>query len=276
MLGNIMVNSEELKGKEFKVYRQFYCGVCQDLRDEYGQPARLTLTYDCVFLSVLLTALYEEQVKEQTGPCLVHPFDTKKIRFRNKYTAYAADLCILLTYHNLMDDWLDEKKKRSIAAAAMLKKAYKKTAAKYPRQVKAIRRYIGSLHMVEKENSKDLDRASSLTGHLFEELYDIAGDVWSPDLRQIGFYLGKFIYLMDAYEDVEKDMKTGSYNPFIQMFGEDGFDEKAREILLMVATGAARAFERLPIVQYADILRNVLYSGIWVKYHEVKEKRGKE
>lgn len=276
MLGNIMVNSEELKGKEFKVYRQFYCGVCQDLRDEYGQPARLTLTYDCVFLSVLLTALYEEQVKEQTGPCLVHPFDTKKIRFRNKYTAYAADLCILLTYHNLMDDWLDEKKKRSIAAAAMLKKAYKKTAAKYPRQVKAIRRYIGSLHMVEKENSKDLDRASSLTGHLFEELYDIAGDVWSPDLRQIGFYLGKFIYLMDAYEDVEKDMKTGSYNPFIQMFGEDGFDEKAREILLMIATGAARAFERLPIVQYADILRNVLYSGIWVKYHEVKEKRGKE
>ena len=276
MLGNIMVNSEELKGKEFKVYRQFYCGVCQDLRDEYGQPARLTLTYDCVFLSVLLTALYEEPVKEQTGPCLVHPFDTKKIRFRNKYTAYAADLCILLTYHNLMDDWLDEKKKRSIAAAAMLKKAYKKTAAKYPRQVKAIRRYIGSLHMVEKENSKDLDRASSLTGHLFEELYDIAGDVWSPDLRQIGFYLGKFIYLMDAYEDVEKDMKTGSYNPFIQMFGEDGFDEKAREILLMIATGAARAFERLPIVQYADILRNVLYSGIWVKYHEVKEKRGKE
>lgn len=271
-----MVNSEELKGKEFKVYHQFYCGVCQDLRDEYGQPARLTLTYDCVFLSVLLTALYEEPVKEQTGPCLVHPFDTKKIRFRNKYTAYAADLCILLTYHNLMDDWLDEKKKRSIAAAAMLKKAYKKTAAKYPRQVKAIRRYIGSLHMVEKENSKDLDRASSLTGHLFEELYDIAGDVWSPDLRQIGFYLGKFIYLMDAYEDVEKDMKTGSYNPFIQMFGEDGFDEKAREILLMVATGAARAFERLPIVQYADILRNVLYSGIWVKYHEVKEKRGKE
>lgn len=276
MLGNIMVNSEELKGKEFKVYRQFYCGVCQDLRDEYGQPARLALTYDCVFLSVLLTALYEEPVKEQTGPCLVHPFDTKKIRFRNKYTAYAADLCILLTYHNLMDDWLDEKKKRSIAAAAMLKKAYKKTAAKYPRQVKAIRRYIGSLHMVEKENSKDLDRASSLTGHLFEELYDIAGDVWSPDLRQIGFYLGKFIYLMDAYEDVEKDMKTGSYNPFIQMFGEDGFDEKAKEILLMVATGAARAFERLPIVQYADILRNVLYSGIWVKYHEVKEKRGKE
>ncbi|MBQ6602202.1 MAG: hypothetical protein IJH99_02215 [Eubacterium sp.] len=271
-----MVNSEELKGKEFKVYRQFYCGVCQDLRDEYGQPARLALTYDCVFLSVLLTALYEEPVKEQTGPCLVHPFDTKKIRFRNKYTAYAADLCILLTYHNLMDDWLDEKKKRSIAAAAMLKKAYKKTAAKYPRQVKAIRRYIGSLHMVEKENSKDLDRASSLTGHLFEELYDIAGDVWSPDLRQIGFYLGKFIYLMDAYEDVEKDMKTGSYNPFIQMFGEDGFDEKAKEILLMVATGAARAFERLPIVQYADILRNVLYSGIWVKYHEVKEKRGKE
>ena len=63
MLGNIMVNSEELKGKEFKVYRQFYCGVCQDLRDEYGQPARLALTYDCVFLSVLLTALYEEPVK---------------------------------------------------------------------------------------------------------------------------------------------------------------------------------------------------------------------
>ncbi len=276
MLGNIMVNTDELKGKDFKTYRSFYCGVCTDLRDRFGQAARLSLSYDCVFLAVLLTALYEEKTEEQKGPCILHPFDREKIRLRNKYTAYAADMCLLLTYHNLMDDWLDERKRRSLAAAAMLKKAYKKTAAQYPRQVKAIRRYLRDLHVCEAENSKDLDRAGTLTGRLFEEIFEYSSDVWSPDLRQTGFYLGKFIYLLDAYEDVEKDKKSGSYNPFLPLAEAGELEDKAQEILLMMASGAARAFERLPVVQYTEILRNVLYSGIWVRFHEVRNKRGKE
>ena len=46
-----------------------------------------------------------------------------------------------------------------------------------------------------------------------EELFVLKQDRWEPYLRKFGFFLGKFIYIMDAYDDLEKDLKNGSYNP---------------------------------------------------------------
>ena len=86
----------------------------------------------------------------------------------------------------------------------------------------------------------------------------------------------KDIYLMDAYEDVEKDKKTGNYNPliFLQETGE--FEETVEKILLMMTAEASRAFEKLPILENVDILRNILYAGIWTKYEMLKRKRESE
>jgi len=221
---------------------------------------------------MLLTALYEKKPLKEKRGCIVHP-GPKRLCMRNEFTAYAADMNLIMAYHNLMDDWIDERKKRSVLLAGAIKKAYKKAAERYPRQDKAAVRYVKALHSCEKKNSDDLDLASGLTGEFMREVYLVyENDIWNRDLGAVGFFLGKFIYLMDAYEDMEEDLKKGNYNPFLHHKDRADLDDYAGEILTMMASNAAAAFERLPIVEYIDILRNVLYAGIWQKYQIKKEK----
>ena len=275
MLGYITPKREELKVKEFDRYRGFYCGLCFDLKKNCGEAARLSLTYDMTFLAILLTSLYDTKTSSEMRYCILHPLQ-KKLVIHNKYTEYAAKMSLMMTYQNLADDWYDEKKTAARVGAEVLKRAYKKTAAEYPRQRKALNRYIKKLHEVEEAGSTDLDKAAGLTGEFFKEIfiYD-EHDVWASDLGEVGFYIGKFIYLMDAYEDIAKDKKSGSYNPFISYLDRDDFEDFARDVLLMMPTRAAAAFERLPLVGDTEILRNIIYAGIWNKYEELKNKKDK-
>ncbi|MFR6330288.1 MAG: DUF5685 family protein, partial [Eisenbergiella sp.] len=120
MFGYITVDREELKIKDFDRYRAYYCGICQDLKESCGQLSRMTLTYDMTFLAILLTGLYEGHDKHELHYCAAH-LGQKHPCLRNRYTAYAADMNVLLVYHNLMDDWEDERKRASYAAARLLR-----------------------------------------------------------------------------------------------------------------------------------------------------------
>ena len=83
----------------------------------------------------------------------------------------------------------------------------------------------------------------------------------------------KFIYIMVAFEDVEEDVEKGNYNPFSEEYIMEGFQERVRQILIMMMAEACREFEKLPIIKYADILRNILYSGVWCRFETVSGKR---
>ena len=137
MFGYVTIDRDELKGKDLTRYRAYYCGVCHDLRHACGQLSRMTLTYDMTFLAVLLTALYKEDQKTEDARCLLHPARKQPV-IRNACTSYAADMNILLTWHNLQDDWEDEHSLTARTAARALRSAYLKTAAKYPEQTKLI------------------------------------------------------------------------------------------------------------------------------------------
>ena len=279
MFGYINVDQNELKLKDFERYHAYYCGVCRGLKENCGQRARMTLTYDMTFLAVLLSGLYEAEDREEEHKCITHPFTKKKVII-NPYTEYAADMNLMLVYQNLMDDWLDDHNHASFRAARSMEKAYARLAKKYRRQAAAIDGYLLKLHRAEQDSASDIDLAAGLTGKLMQEIFVREEDIWSDDLRRMGFFIGKFIYLMDAYDDVDKDLASGSYNPFRNMAQEEGFEEKAKEILVMMAAEAARAFERLPIIENVDILRNILYCGMWVRYSQIqknkKDKQNKE
>lgn len=270
MFGYVTMNMEELKIKDYRTYQSFYCGICRELRDRHGQLSRVTLTYDMTFLAILLTGLYEPDQKLEKHFCPLHP-GRKRLCRKSEVTAYAADMNLLLCYYNLLDDWKDEKKLQSLAMAAMIREDVKAIRIRYPRQAAAVCRYMKKLKECEREKSPDLDRASGDTGEMLGEIFSWKDDRWKDILYQIGFYLGKFIYLMDAYEDVDKDRKTGNYNPWIPISQEKNFQERASGILTMLAARCSRQFEKLPVVEYVDILRNILYSGIWTKYQRLNK-----
>ncbi len=275
MFGYVTVNQDELKIKEWKRYRAYYCGLCHALKDVAGQKARLTLSYDMTFLAMLLDDLYD--CKQETGECRCVAHPVKKHSFiMSAATRYAAKMNLLLCYDNLLDDWKDERKAGAALAAATIRKARMRIAEEYPRQTRAVEQYIEKLHACEEKRETNLDAAAGLTGEMLAELFCWKEDEWQNDLKGMGFYLGKFVYLMDAYEDMERDNKKGNYNPFLLTRGQVKNEDLAEHSLNMMATRATEYFERLPLVENLEILRNILYAGIWGKFEKIKAKREKE
>ena len=191
------------------------------------------------------------------------------------FTDYAADMNLLLSYYKCLDDWTDERKWKGRLRAAALRGRDKMVEARYPEKAEHIYTLLEHIHLYEKAQEPDVDLASGCFGEIMGEILACRKDEWEDDLRRMGVFLGKFIYLMDAYDDVEKDSKDGSYNPFKELYKQEGFEEKVRQYLELIMSCCCRAFEVLPIIDNAEIMRNILYAGVWAKYTRVTQERKK-
>lgn len=272
MFGYVVMNKPEIKFKDFDLYRSFYCGLCRELKDKYGISGQISLTYDMTFVVILLSALYEPPTRKGTTRCIIHPVRKQSVR-RNAVTGYAADMNVLLTYHKCRDDWEDEKKAMALGYSKVLQGKVRKLDKKYPEKSRRIQELLKELSEMEKAGEHDIDKMSGCFGRIMEEIFAWKQDVWENSLRRMGFFLGKFIYLLDAYDDVEGDIKNENYNPFSEQYIMEGFDEQVRQILIMMMSQTCREFEKLPIIKYTDILRNILYSGVWVRFEAVQKQR---
>lgn len=274
MFGYIIINQPEMKFKEFDVYHSYYCGLCRALKEKYGLFGQMTLSYDMTFVILLLSGLYEPKTETGSSKCIAHPFERHSTR-SNCFTDYAADMNVLFSYYKCRDDWEDDKKYHKLAYAKLLEKAFHSVEGRYGDKAKRIQKLMRQLQEGEKINCGDIDRMSGLFGDIMAEIMVYREDEWEENLRKIGFFLGKFIYLMDAYEDIEQDRQQGNYNPLHKLYEESDFEEECKSILMMMMAGCSREFEKLPILEHAEILRNILYSGVWYRYEKVSEERGK-
>lgn len=275
MFGYVVMNKPEIKFKDFDMYRSFYCGLCRELKERYGLSGQITLTYDMTFVILLLSGLYEPPTKKGSTRCIVHPVRRQPVR-KNAITEYAADMNIFLTYYKCKDDWNDERSIPGFAFGKLLEGKVKKSEKIWSKKVQTIVSCLDELSALEKENATDIDRVSGCFGRIMAEIFAYREDVWEPALRRMGFYFGKFIYLLDAYDDVEEDVKKGNYNPFSKDYIIKGFDDRVKNMLMMMMAETCREFEKLPIIKYTDILRNILYSGVWCRFENVSGKRKKE
>lgn len=275
MFGYVVMNKPEIRFKDFDLYRSFYCGLCRELREKYGISGQITLTYDMTFVVVLLSALYEPPTQKGTTRCVIHPVCKQPVR-KNAATEYGADMNVLLTYYKCMDDWEDEKKFAALGYGKILQRKNNQLSYRYPEKAEKIRKLLEELSQMEKAGETDIDKMSGCFGRIMEEIFAWKTDVWEGSLRRMGFYLGKFIYIMDAYEDLPKDIEKHSYNPLKEMVKEDGYEARCKEILFMMMGECAAAFEQLPCIQNIDILRNILYDGVWKRYQKLQEKSALE
>lgn len=272
MFGYIIVNKPEMKIKDFDTYHSYYCGLCRKLKGKYGLAGQSTLSYDMTFLHLLLTSLYEPEVTTGRYRCIVHPF-IKHPATISEYTEYVADMNIVLSYYKCKDDWVDEKKYLKLAYSKLLGVKYNRIEQSYSDKLQRIHALLNEINQKEQSGVQDIDIMAGCFGNVMAEIFTYRRDEWEQNMRKIGFYLGKFIYLMDAYEDIEDDLANGNYNPFRNMYGMDGFDEQCYTILTMMITECAKEFEKLPILQNIEILRNIIYSGVWCRYEAVIKKR---
>ena len=275
MFGYVTICEPELKVKDLKKYRSYYCGLCRILKEDYGIMGQMTLTYDMTFAVILLSSLYESQTETRMHRCKVHPVK-KQFMLTNEITSYAAAMNVLLAYYHMEDDWNDEHKVSSLMTKSLIYRKAERISEQYPRQSGGIRKWLRELDECEKEGSTDIDRTAGCFGHLMEELFVYREDIWEKNLRRMGFFLGKFIYLMDAYEDLPEDIEKGRYNPLKQLYEQEDYEERMQQILCMMIAESTAEFERLPCLVDVDILRNILYDGVWSRYNKIQLKKSEE
>ena len=272
MLGVMTVRKDELKFREFDRYRGYYCGLCRAIGSRCGSVCRLALSFEMTFLAMLHTSLYEPETADEKHHCLVHPLGKQRM-LANEAIDYAADLSAIVAYYDLRDGWEDEHRVDRLAESALLRKAAREAGEHLPRQREAVEHYVKALHEIEARDDQNLDAAANLTGEMLGELYVMKDDIYARDLRELGFYLGKFIYLCDCYEDVERDIRKKNYNPLILRRTNETFAADCEQMLSDMMARAALAFERLPLIEDAEIMRNILYSGIWLRFENASERR---
>ena len=274
MFGFVNASLDELSKEQQDRYRAVYCGICRAIGQQDAQLCRLALSYDMAFLALLLMSLYEPEESAGAGRCIRHPFKPREYT-DNEYIRYAARMNVILACYQAKDDRADEGK----PGAALLERIFGRNEpeirAAYPRQCDAITRALETLGRLEQENCPNPDEPANAFGALMAELLVYREDRWAEDLRELGFCLGRFIYLADAAADWRQDQKRGNYNPWLAG-GKDPEPDRWEEHLILSMAGCTDAYERLPLVQDKELLDNILYSGVWVSYGMKQKKSRKE
>ena len=272
MFGYVRINKMDLTFREFDYYKGYYCGLCKYLKENHGEVSRLSFNYDITFLIVILTALYKLDSDIKYERCIANPLK-KKMRIVNEITEYAASMNILLSYYKLEDNLYDDNGIKDKLAYELYKGKLKKAYEKYPQKAEYIKQQLGNLRELEKQESKSIDKVSNTFGNLMGEIFVYKKDEYEQNLRNIGFNLGKYIYILDAYEDLEEDNKKGRYNPFIDYIDKkEELKNKVDRLISMSLGMATKNIEQLNLEFNKSIIDNIIYSGVYLRYKSILEK----
>ena len=278
MFGYVAPVMSVLSDEQKEAYRSVYCGVCHALLQRWGQPVRIALSNDMTFLALLLSSLYEPDAVAHSARCPLHP--VKSHRFlESSMVDYAAQMNALLFYYKCVDQVQDEHSMKGKAGEKAFRKPMLEIAQRCPAQAREVKEALEALWALEKASPIQPDALCNLSGQMLGAVFvPDPRDTWAPLLRSLGESLGRFIYWMDAWEDYDEDQKKGRFNPLVVYRSREDYETFCRETLELFIAEATQAFELLPLEENLDIMRNVLYSGVWQRYLLKTEKRarGKE
>ncbi len=271
MFGYVQAYKPELRIKEFEFYKAVYCSLCRDLGKKYGLVARFSLSYDFTFLTLLHMSLVDGCAKIDHKRCVCNPL--KKCNFLSKDglpempTAAAA----IMLYAKLNDNIADEGFLKGLVyrlLRLLSKRGYKKAAAKFPEIDNIFSEYIKSQNEIETANSSDIDLAAEPTAKMLSQLFELCSQNGETRaLKRLGYSMGRWIYILDAAADLEKDIAKKRYNPFKSKVSEDTdlndfFNAHILPRLNICIGEAEMAFELLEIMRLKNILGNIVYVGL--------------
>lgn len=281
MFGYIKPLAPELKVKEQEAYRAIYCGLCKQLGRVYGPMSRLTLSYDFAFLAMLAIGVRGELVEFSQERCMVHPLKKRNICQDCDSLDLSAAMATILLYHKLEDNLADGKageKALCMAALPFAKNAYDKAAEKLPQLAQLAREQMAEQAILEREHCPSVDRASEPTAKILEAL--LGGLSEDPGqqlvLRRIGYLLGRWVYLMDALDDLEEDIQNDNYNPFRYCDeGEKNKEEQAVASLYLTIAEIIKAYDLLEVTYFDGLLSNVFRLGLKHSVDQLQQKKAK-
>lgn len=264
MFGYIRAAKGDLRVKELDFYKAVYCTLCKTMGREYSLLSRFTLSYDFTFLALLNMSLKGGCDAVEKKHCVFNPL--KKCIFckNDEDIRLPAAAAVILNYYKVLDNISDEKgikKLGYILAKPFFKSPYKKAARRYPEIDKIVSDYISAQSLAESDPKCDLDKAADPSAKVLSQLFMLLSDDNSQKrvLDRLGYCMGRYIYLIDAYCDLADDIKNNSFNP-LKM--RENPKELISQQLYFCINEACKAFELLEVKKYKDILGNIIYLGL--------------
>ncbi len=264
MFGYIRISKGELKVKEYEFYKAVYCTLCKTMGREYSLLSRFTLSYDFTFLALLNMSLKDGCDAVEKKHCVFNPLKKCVFCKSDEDIKLPAAAAVILNYYKVLDNIQDEKgfkKLGFVLAKPFFKAPYKKAAKKYPQIDELVADYITSQNKAEANPNCDLDTAADPTAKMLSGLFMLLSDGNSQKrvLDRLGYCIGRYIYLIDAYCDLSDDIKHNSFNP---LKSRENQKELISQQLYFCVNEACMAFELLDIKKYKNILGNIIYLGL--------------
>ena len=208
MFGHLKVNALQMDAEQTARYRAVYCGICSELRKLGGLRGSIALQYDLVLLSMVLSSMYEPEQKTERIGCPRHP--VKGVTgTMDEWTVYSARVGMLLSWLKVRDDVEDEGGLGHKAALGLLDRGYRRAGEQMPQLRDFIEKKLDELSQVEKQQCREPDVPAGIFAEIMAEIFAPKEGYWTPVLRQLGFSLGRYLYLLDACLDLEEDDEKG-------------------------------------------------------------------
>jgi hypothetical protein len=271
MFGYVRPLKDELKVREFEQFKACYCALCHTLKSRYGAISRNLLNYDFAFLAMLLWGA-DDAPEYKCARCIASPVRKQKYCVRTPVLDVCAGYTVILARWKLRDSLKDEGFFRSFrdrVLSLLISGAYRKASRQYPAFAETVRTNISALAQLEALDGASLDESADKFAHITEALaLEASGDGRYRPLQQLLYHTGRYIYIVDACDDLEEDLKKKRFNPVARRFGlkegrlKEGDKETLRATLLHSCGLIGAAYELLPKNPWSAILGNIIYLGM--------------
>ena len=270
MFGFIRPVKSELRVREADRFQQVYCGLCHAIRARYGRFYTLFLSYDMTFFVLVAGAEREGTPPPCRKRCDAHPLLKRPCAAPDDALALAADVSVLLSYHKFRDSLADEKGAKRLLAwllCGLEKRGYQRARARLPDADREIVAALYDLQAIEREKCPSMDRAADASARMTAAVVPRTGDARERVLRQMFYHIGRWVYLLDAAQDVAEDLEQGNYNPVVLRYDlrtpdlteiKDALERTLERSLADVCM----AFDLLDAQRDAELIRNIIFLGM--------------
>lgn len=284
MFGYVRVDKPEMKIKEYETYRGLYCSLCKAMGKHFGIFSRLTLSYDVAFLVLTRLCFLGTGPCFKSGRCLFNP--AKKCNYCHNADdefKYAASISMMLFYFKVKDNISDSSFYKRFAMYFLLpwaKSKYKKAKSWYPEIAHIIEQCMARQNETEKSKTSITDKAAHESADALGKITAYGFDDSDSSIYRFGYGIGKWVYLMDAADDIESDIKSKSYNVFIEKYNLTSVDTLTQDIKLeitgtlnMCCALCCEAYEKIENKTLTPIIENIIFSGMALKMETVFERK---
>ena len=285
MFGYITTSKQQLGDECYNSFCTYYCGLCKALGNHSSQSSRLGLNYDLTFLAIVLSSIVEDGDSFSCKRCIVHPIKKRPCLDDNYVIKYCAMMSALLSYEKLYDDWYDEKSIKALFGMLLYRSAYKKAIRNYEETSLYIRSMLVKLREIEKENIKSIDEAADKFALILQKLFtpDFVSDTnIRRQLEWFGYNIGRWIYIIDAVNDLEKDYNKKNYNALLSD-NISNIKDYCRDVCKRMETtltftleNAAEAFDLMKLYRNEELLNKMMYISLPAKQSQILNNTGED